>query len=217
MLCGCGQEEVNEQVEDYNCSILDKVYLTQGFNSHHIITTDGEVYKTGNFSDGTNCKKIETDKKINRIWDMFLIDEDGNPFIEDDEEKESKEHSWEFMDVSIYQDVIKSENEDYALKTDGIIYFKNEPYVSFENEKILDFRLYEGNSELFSFIKTDKAYYSSVVKDENCYKYDDIECEYIVKENEKLTNLYNEISFIIEYWNNNYSYVLKSGKIVTSN
>ena len=47
--------------------------------------------------------------------------------------------------------------------------------------------------------------------EEECNKYDDVECKYEFEKSEKLTNQYNDISFVGTDINSRIYYVLKNG------
>lgn len=230
-VCGCNNQsnsnnsdsKYNEnnnmaKNEKLNCSILNNIKMVFIEESLYV-TNDGYLYKMGNFSDGTNCKKIDDNIKFTKMIDMFLMDNQENLYsIDNDSQLKKYEYPSNYEiyinDESIVKATISynTPNTTYFLRNDGIIYtgilkLEQKPgvadkniitdekiYKSFPNEKILDFSLETQDSIMW--IKTDKSYYVKRIKDENCQKYDDIKCEYDFVKDEYLTKKYNDISYI---------------------
>ena len=223
--CGCDKKEKSNNEENngdfrekLNCTSLSNIKIsnTKKYPEDEVnggfLTSTGEYYYFGNFSDGTNCKKAEMETKIVKISGigdgLFFIDENNKVYEYSskklDEVDLSKINNWRLR--LLYDDSSSIKNTDgplnvigsYILKDDGKIYlydFNNQmiDIISFEGEKVLDYSLY--SNELY-WIKTDKAMYIRQVKDKKCFDYDDIECEYEFVKNEKLTKKYSDIAFL---------------------
>lgn len=202
-LCGCKNlNEEKKEIDKLNCSILNNVktkFEGKGTTTY-LITNDGDLYKIGNFSDDTNCKKIDSNLKFERIVDNYLIDNQNNLYEIDNKDIVKKQNA-SYIDKYVNDNSIVKFSagilnvNDFYLKNDGIIYYgqTNNIFKSFTNEKILDF-LHDGTHIVL--IKTDKAYYIRKVKDTKCYKYDDIKCKYEYEKDEELTKKYKQISYI---------------------
>lgn len=228
-VCGCVFEKETDGSVDttYNCSILNNVNMTINNYDGNIyaITNDGKLYEFGNYSDGTNCKKVDSNLKFTKIINDNLVDDQNKLYkIYQREIKKVESYNDDYKrfidDINIIKthriniDESNGKNIYAVLKNDGIIYLdNNETYISFNNEKILDFS--QENDNFITWIKTNKAYYIRRVKDKKCNEYDDIECEYEFQKDEELTKQYDEISFI--KWCSNKTkcdYVLKNGRVI---
>ncbi len=223
--------------EKINCPSLSDIkfsnrieldYLYGGF-----LTNSGEYYYLGKFSDGTNCRKVELDSKIVRFvhseGETYLLDEQNNVYSYSSYEYNNIKLVTDYSGIAAWRarDMIDDSNAlkgndgmvpgtdeaTYILKDDGVIYLYNYPHqelnkIFIENEKILDF---SSGPEFINWIKTDKAMYLGQVKDQRCFEYDDIECEYEYVKNEALTSRYDEIAFVDRFgWA-----LLKDGSIYT--
>lgn len=186
-VCGCAfEKETDGSVKKtYNCSILNTVNMAINNYDGNIyaITNDGKLYEFGNHSDGTNCKEVDSNLKFTKIINDNLVDDQNKLYIIYQREiKKVESYNDDYKRFIDDINIIKAhrisvdENIYAVLKNDGIIYLdNNETYISFNNEKILDFDVYDSS---IIWIKTNKAYYIRRVKDTKCYEYDDIECEY---------------------------------------
>ena len=220
------KEEINDNqligdlVDKLNCSELKNIKISNPKDypeddaNGGFLTDSGDYYYFGKFSDGTNCKKVLIDNAIVKLsaeGDLYFIDTDNKIYQfnnknvkEIDFYDDLKSRAWRVENIREDNNAIKSYGgpasvvAQYVLRNDGIIYLidyenKELDKVSFDNEKILDFST--NNNEL-NWIKTDKAHYMRKLKDKNCYKYDDIDCQYeFVKDND-LTNIYDDVAFV---------------------
>ena len=217
-LCGCAkqEEQKTEQQkteqqygkfkEKINCEELNEIKIsdTIGF-----LTESGNYYYFGNFSDGTNCKKVEIENEIVKFasdnGDTILFDNENRKYRlvnQKISEIDNFDGLWRAEALSTDNNAIKSTNGPasvvgyYVLRNDGIIYLLNMnneelDRISIENEIIMDFYA----SGLIKWIKTNKSYYMRKVKDEKCFQHDDIKCEYEYIKDEKLTSHYDDIAF----------------------
>ena len=248
MLSGCnlikeettnGKTIIPEYTDKINCSILKdvKMVINQDSINTIVLTNDGELYRLGKYSDGTNCKKIEHNFDIKIIFnqDGCLYGEDGKFYkIEDEKVIETNELAINealFEIIKGIDNIIKVSRDYsddgmtfYALKNDGNLYkivatmikdkykLTEEIYKSYSDEKIIDFGI--SHFDELKYIKTDKSYYINKVKDERCYDYDDIKCDYDLVKDDFFTKKYNDISFLYECTGGHYgcNYILKNGK-----
>jgi len=252
MLSGCnlikeettnGKTIIPEYTDKINCSILKdvKMVINQDSINTIVLTNDGELYRLGKYSDGTNCKKIEHNFDIKIIFNQDgLYGEDGKFYkIEDNNIIESNDFFYEEALLELMKnvdDIIKVSrdfNSDYdnkngipyyVLKSDGNLYkiivsmhedkyqFSEELFKSYPDEKIIDIGI--SYFDELKYIKTDKSYYINKVKDERCYDYDDIKCDYDLVKDDFFTKKYNDISFLYECTGGHYgcNYILKNGK-----
>ena len=97
MLPGCNSKTTSgiKYNDEINCSILNDVKMVFNQSSANIIvlTNGGDLYKFGNYSDGTNCKKMNNDVKViktidNRSFYPYIVDSNKNMFELDDDELE---------------------------------------------------------------------------------------------------------------------------------
>lgn len=224
VLNGCS----NEKKEYFNCDVLNDVKMfvaKDGSEKNYLITNDGSLYSVGNYSDGSNCKKIDSDIKFKGYFKENLgglVSIDNELYIIDDSSITTSNEKNNYTDVIKTTAILFEDNNGiaeytgYLLKEDGNIYLhryyieeEDKLYKSFQNEKILDF---DCSSGVPQWIKTDKAYYVNKIKnEEECNKYDDVECKYEFGKSDKLTNQYKDISFVGNDMNGNIYYVLKDG------
>ena len=224
MLCGCS----NEKKEQFNCDVLNDVKMfidKDGSDDKYFLTNDGSLYKIGSYSDGSNCKKIDSDIKFKGYYKEnfgYLVSIDNELFSLNIDTINPSNEKNNYSDVIKTSEILYKNNDGmaeytgYLLKEDCNIYLhryyveeEDKLYKSFPNEKILDFDCSNGTPQ---WIKTDKAYYINMLKnEEECNKYDDVECKYEFEKSEKLTNQYNDISFVGTDINSRIYYVLKNG------
>ncbi len=236
-VCGCVLEKETDGSDGsveiiYNCSILDNIkFISYDGIDTYAITNDNILYSFGKYSDGTNCKKVDNNLKFTKIIAYYFMDNQKKLYNISNGKLNNYEYQQKFEYAIDDDNIIKTANlytnDIKYLKSDGKIYLANinsvfshgttkyyledeKEYVSFKNEKILDF------SQELEWIKTDKAYYIRRPKDKKCYEYDDIECEYEFQKDEELTKQYDEISFVRSCPNElKCNYVLKSGKVIS--
>lgn len=223
---------INE-TQKINCPILKNIKLVLVGN--RVITNNDELYSFGYYSDDTNCKKFETNGNrvnIEKVIENYIVDNKKNVYRIDNynysielREDLTDDYIKYFIDLD---DVIKVPSLEYlgninVLMKDGIIYKYNieknysenrinliekKIYQSFDGEKIIDF---DPDSVAINWIKTDKSYFVRVLKNPDCWKYDDsVKCEYELIKSEELTKKYKDIAYITGE-EGNYSYVLKDG------
>ncbi len=256
LLCGCLKTTVTDgslpdsgpygknrnmaKYGKFNCQVLDNIkYVIE--NGNGFLTNEGDLYQIGNFSDGTNCRKMVHDNKFIKIIDYYEVDEDDNFYYLRDFELTKYEYSSMYdpiiKDKAIIKALISTDNllnKIYMLKDDGNIYvgyfgskmdskgnytnqvYDVELYKSYEGERILDFSLYGYNN--VGWIKTDKNYYISSLLNEDCEKYDDIKCENDLIKDEHLSSLYKDIAYVYgcSAMYKSCNYVLKDGFIYES-
>ncbi len=230
LLNGCNKESK----EKFNCDILNDVKMfiyTRDGVKNYLLTNDGSLYIIGNYSDGINCKKINSNEKFKGYYkENFenLVSIDNRLFDLNNDNITLSNEKNKYVDVLKTTEVFYNENNGdikytgYLLKEDGNIYLHHyyldemdEIFKSFSNEKVLDF---DSSRNKPLWIKTDRAYYiNKIINQEECNKYDDVECKYEYEKSEILTNKYNDISFIGSDYGDIY-YVLKNGyKIINPN
>ena len=210
-----GKEHTAQQL---NCSALKdiKTSVFMGYSGYIFETNNGNIYElsTSLFRNNTNCKKLNDDniKVEKRLSERNFLATNGFIYSISNDGKVSRSYN---VDINDYEDVIMEKTfyfDNYRLKKDGKIYkYVNdnwELYKEIANEKILDFSII--NNYNYEYIKTDKAFYSlSLINKEQCEKYNEIECEYKLIKNEKLTSAYNDIAVVID---NGGSYIDRNGK-----
>ena len=231
VLCGCNEKNNNkeEQKEENNkCTINNNIgdYLInesmvcpefkniKSSGDRLFVTNNGELYE---YSDklysttNTNCKKVETDIKINRIIVNVLVGEDGSIYYYDngnlnriDKDKLSG-YSWYFIvktygfnNSVFYLDRLDINDPDIlGYVVDYRVY---SIYYDYKNNKTKEELIYEFESgeeiekTTNGFITTNKAIYKyGVTNKDECGQYEDIECKYgLVKINtrDECSNIY---------------------------
>lgn len=171
----------------------------------NLITTDGNLYELSVnkiFSNGTNFKKIDIDKKLVRFWGSYIVDDNGNIYdfsgelvqpsdFELEKYGNYKDDITKLMDFSSYNypfiPIAVVENKLYNCATNEILY-------TFEEDIKIEY-VRSNNT-----IKTNDGWYVLVCECTNqneVDKYADVEADYQfkcikVQLNEK-TTYYNDI------------------------
>ncbi|MBO5321205.1 MAG: hypothetical protein J6B22_01185 [Clostridia bacterium] len=125
-------------------------------NSNLFISTDGSLYKIGNFSDGTNFKKINSNVKFVKF----------------------KGYGTGFAIVSEHNEVYRYNNEDFSVASSG---YYNYDYDYINSAELFDRGMnfcidgFIKNKELFLYEKE-----GFNLPEKAIYKFDDEEIEYLV-------------------------------------
>lgn len=227
------------RIEEFNCPTFYEKEIAY-FDKTQFVTTNGEVYKIGNYSDGTNCvfeeqleggnltykhgvKYVKNDKylyRFNEIEDIGKEDLEFNP-----REKQILENK----DILFYAMTLSSDNPEidyiyYFDQNNELIKETNQivfagPYTNYtiinkekidigidlSDQKILFLRTdwkQSNGEEYIKGIGTDKHYYSyKEIIENDCDKYDDIECRYGYVEDKKYAEYIKNIYYMDQYLN----------------
>lgn len=230
-ICGCDNKDKKDNlIQELKCSALNNVKQSFGY---YFLTNDNDLYVLNTkqlYSNNENCLKINDDFKIVKSIEDYFLDENNKMYLltahnslQSVNEKDMLKSEY---DLLFDNNVIK-EFDNIVLKNDGKLYkvkyklsdYKIDEvtlYKEFNDEKILDFgdyglirikyETYDLNTH-GTYIKTDKAFYTSTIINGECLKYADIECKYDFQKDDELTSKYNDIVIIHEN-----SYIAKDGK-----
>ena len=237
-ICGCNNNENNngnELIRVLKCNVLNNIKYSF---DNYFITNDNDLYVLNInqlYSNNENCKKINNDEKIiklmsarekaNNYYKYFVLDDKGNIYnINNNELTLYTDIKNENYDVPVFEtfqdDNIVSQYLYFALKKDGNLYWYEEIFQrqdknklvllkKYDNEIILEYSLINIQQGYIGYIKTDKAFYTTkAINQEQCEKYADVECQYEIVKNEKLTDIYDDISI----YRLDSTYITKDGK-----
>lgn len=208
--------------------IIGKDELKQNirlYTGGYFFTQDGVGYEVSvakQFSNDSNCRKLDFDKKIYAVFDNMVIKAEDNKYYYLSEteayeafEEITRDNSDFYVVNSVMSDksVVKVQTVDasqgiyYVLKTDGNIYqynvlldserhsYLDSISIAFNRDEygvITDFLYIENNNA--TFFKTNNKYYRLLTTNgEECTKYADVKCEYEIQEDKGLTESYSRI------------------------
>lgn len=185
---------------DIKCGALADIVDYSSIDSL-FITKSGDIYQFSYdklFSNDTNCKKIESDKKFKRFIRGAIIDsnndiysyDNGKNIVVKNNHNTTMPYLLDKISKNDYDNIIYEWNSDYNdyeryfyydVDTNSIYEYSNKNYkksenamFNFETDEIVEYITYNG-------IKTNKAFYTQGRIAENaneCEKYVDVECIY---------------------------------------
>ena len=185
---------------DIKCDVIADI-VDYGNIDGLFITKDGDLYQISYdklFSNDSNCKKIESDKKFKRFIRGAIIDsnndiysyDNGKNIVVKNNHNITMPYLLDKISKNDYDNIIYEWNYDYNdyeryfyydVDTNSIYEYSNKNYkksenamFNFETDEIVEYITYNG-------IKTNKAFYTQGRIAENaneCEKYVDVECIY---------------------------------------
>lgn len=190
------------------------------YSDTHAITEAGEIYELSpgiKYSSGQNCRKANTSIRVASIFnDSIVMGVDGKYYtlVSSDQyaayselpANDTAAEEYKLLFGTAARKIVSGDGMYYGLKDDGNVYGytisksdRNTPasivgivivYNKMDYGNIVDFG-YAGNS-IATYVRTsDRFYHLTVTNSKECSSYADVQCSYIMAEDETLEK-YNE-------------------------
>lgn len=201
---------------EFNCEISTEKIKDFSLGGDMFLTDDGKLYEwsLNLFSNGTNCKKVETDVRFKRFINNVIVNEHGEIYTYID--RTLKKGKGDGIAYELYE----SNNDMFLFSQNysGSIFHGFDPNHHYavlkENPDVLINYVYKNSEwvrdDVFgivlvnekithtynNYFKTDKSYYyHSVINREECDKYVDVECEFGIVKMKELNKIFEELHF----------------------
>ena len=221
--CSINSQEFfwNHNIDSFVCPELSDIAYS---GSNFFINDKGELYEFSSklySTTNTNCRKVDTEIVFVNVIRNTLISRDGNLYsfydsnlerISDEEiEKGPALYGLDQMNIELYN----LNNDISWLKILNSTYWHDGTYVYPKNNKLYQvtygyntntikeelLHTFEDDEKIISrpngYIITNKNYYQyGKINEEECSKYEDIECEYGLVVVDSVENCANEIIYV---------------------